>query len=697
MAWLVLMAALAVWVAHRLDGFDLWSMAATTSGEQLRVPAGYATVDHPFHAVRAETLRRALVDGDLLRWIGHHQGGYPVEFYPLGEAGLEVAIWAAALGALPMIAVHKLVVIGIFLAPMLAFALAAHFDRRSLGVALIASAAHLCVRGWWWSGGSMELVEWGLVTNVASATALVIALPLCVRYLERGSRQAGVSAVLLSAFALLTNPRSGIALATVLAGCAVAAVIGSGRSRQALTRVVARAGLVLCPALLLAAPELVSLIRFSDLYTFVHYSGYENLAAYRDSSIQAAGGPVFVFGIAGWLMAWAPGVRAAHRAVAASLAFYVGGTALLVAAGAAGTSAIAQLETTRLMPFQRLLWILLAAFAVEWALKRIGQSVRKRSAIIVEIGLGAATAILILLYVVAPPAAIPVGDRGLVDVRSSAEPGIVDLEGAVRAADGAAAPGTALLVVGTTLSWHDGLWAPLWSERPLFYDDWLWYWQTWHYGDYNPLIEHAYPRDAAALRPDYLERHGIGAIVVTGPAKPDAVSAAHLTQIRAGTWDVYLVNAPTTIVTFDSSAPLASSIGNGHITATGTSSGGNLVVRRNWFPRWAATVNGEAAAIARRDDGYMSIAVTAPGATTLELTYRADWVDWLGRLAALVGLAALLAFTWPRARPSRRLARRSASAGHAAAPPRSPSPSPPGNEPERPEFDRLSPDRHNPG
>ena len=42
----------------------------------------------------------------------------------------------------------------------------AGFDRRSLGVGLIAGAAHLAVRGWWWSGGVMEVYEWGLVTNV---------------------------------------------------------------------------------------------------------------------------------------------------------------------------------------------------------------------------------------------------------------------------------------------------------------------------------------------------------------------------------------------------------------------------------------------------------------------------------------------------------------------------------------------------
>jgi hypothetical protein len=63
---------------------------------------------------------------------------------------------------------------------------------------LLASAGHLCVRGWWWSGGVMELYEWGLVTNVAAVTALLIALPLAARYLHLGARRAGAFAALLA-------------------------------------------------------------------------------------------------------------------------------------------------------------------------------------------------------------------------------------------------------------------------------------------------------------------------------------------------------------------------------------------------------------------------------------------------------------------------------------------------------------------
>ena len=49
---------------------------------------------------------------------------------------------------------------------------------RSYGVALLAGAGHLCVRGWWWSAGSMELVEGGLVTNVAASCATSTSRPI---------------------------------------------------------------------------------------------------------------------------------------------------------------------------------------------------------------------------------------------------------------------------------------------------------------------------------------------------------------------------------------------------------------------------------------------------------------------------------------------------------------------------------------
>ncbi|MGI8477988.1 MAG: hypothetical protein ACR2OO_16700, partial [Thermomicrobiales bacterium] len=136
--WLALFAGIAVWAAARLGAFHLWQSVAAPDGSSGRFPVGFATVDHPFHAVRGELLRRSVVEGHPLRWIVSHQGGYPTEFYPLGAAALDVAVWFLAFGALPMIAVHKLVVIAVFLLPGLAFARTVKADRLTYGVALLA-------------------------------------------------------------------------------------------------------------------------------------------------------------------------------------------------------------------------------------------------------------------------------------------------------------------------------------------------------------------------------------------------------------------------------------------------------------------------------------------------------------------------------------------------------------------------------
>ena len=87
-AWLLVLAIVSLWVFHRLGGFDLWATVTRPDGSTERIVKTFGGVDHPFHATRADLLRRSLQDGQLLRWISAHQGGYPVEFYPLGGAGI---------------------------------------------------------------------------------------------------------------------------------------------------------------------------------------------------------------------------------------------------------------------------------------------------------------------------------------------------------------------------------------------------------------------------------------------------------------------------------------------------------------------------------------------------------------------------------------------------------------------------------
>jgi hypothetical protein len=231
-----------------------------------------------------------------------------------------------------------------------------------------------------------------------------------------------------------------------------------------------------------------------------------------------------------------------------------------------------------------------------------------------------------------------------VAVASTADSGLVDLEAAVEAADAAAPAGTAILVLGTRgvpYAWHDQLWAPIWSERPYFFDDWLWYWQQEHVGDYDPAIEHAYRTDESALEREYLDEHGIGAVIVTGDAVEAAARSSELSKVRSGVWNVYTVDEPTPIVTFDGANPDSIDVENQSLTAIGNTSTGEIIVRRNWFPRWEATVDGDRAVITHMADGYMSVSAPTTGSLALELTYRADRFDWLARLLSLCGVAAV--------------------------------------------------------
>ena len=159
-----------------------------------------------------------------------------------------------------------------------------------------------------------------------------------------------------------------------------------------------------------------------------------------------------------------------------------------------------------------------------------------------------------------------------------------------------------------------------------------------HVGDYDSDIEHAYRTDASALERAYLDEHGIGAVVVTGDAVEIAAATGYLTPVRTGQWDVYTVDRATSIVTFGGANPMSIVVGNQSLSASGNAAGGEIVVRRNWFPRWEVSVNGASAEITHLDDGYMSIATEGSGAVEVELTYRADWLDWLARLLSLAGL-----------------------------------------------------------
>jgi hypothetical protein len=646
--WLVLFALFAIWIAHRLGAFDLFRTVVTEDGRRVRLPNTFATVDHPFHVVRAETLRRALAGGELLRWIGHHQGGYPVEFYPLGVAWLEVGTWAVFFGQLPMAAIHKLVIILIFLAPGVPFALMARRDGWPLGVGLVALAAHVAVPGGEWQGGYTELVEWGLVTNIAASVALLMTLALLTIYLSDGHRLAAAGAAVSAAFAVSTNPRSLVALAVVGAGVWIAAWSGGPVTKDRILALTRRLALVGGLTALLAAPELLSLLRFEHLYYFVRYSGYENQGEYLRASIEAVSLPVLLLGVGGIAVGLLLPSRPATRSAAVTLVLYVLVTAVL-SSGPRDEGVFEQLETTRLMPFQRLLTVYLAATALYVAVHWVTSGMR-RQRLVADLLLVAAGGALLFAFVV-PNRFLEAEDRGLYPVQSAASPDLADLNEAVDVADAEAPAGTALLVIGASISWdswHTQLWAPLRADRAFFYDDWLWYWQTRHWGPYDPLTQHNYPEPWSILNREYFEHHGIGALVVTGPSRSVAATSPDLSLVRQGLYDVYVVREPTAIVTISGTNATAIDVENQRLHASGTSNGGEALIRRNWHPRWRATVNGQSIPITQTADGYMMVPIPE-GDVEIQLVYVVDWLDWLARGAVIVGVvAAIVLFMFRR-------------------------------------------------
>jgi hypothetical protein len=363
--------------------------------------------------------------------------------------------------------------------------------------------------------------------------------------------------------------------------------------------------------------------------------------------VNAVTWPVLVLGLLGLMMGLLSWQRQATTSAAAALLLYVAMTAALVLVPAAANLA-PQLEPTRLMPLQRLLTIYLAAVTfwiiLSWVISRIAPSRRWLAPLLVT--LVAAAILLIQTRPLGGPALDPaspvIPPVSLYSVAMSARPEQADLEEAIRAADEAATPGTALLVLGSALSWHQQLWAPLWTERAIYYDNWLWYWHPHHAGTlgYTLLAGHHYPDPESTLERDYLARHGIGAVVVTGPTREVATTSPLLRPLREGVYEVYAVIDPVTTVTFGDWNAASLAYGNRRIEAVSESSGAPVTARVNWHPRWEATIDSERAEDARLPDGYVGIVPGAP-VSRAELVYSMQPLDWAARVLSLIGVAGL--------------------------------------------------------
>lgn len=668
--WLLLFTAFGCYAALRMQAFALTSRISLPGGVAW-LPNTFATVDHPFHVARAATLWRELEHGHILRWIGQHQGGYPVEFYPLGEAWLEVTIRAASLGQLGAEGSHTLAVVAIYLLPGVGFLALGRLDSLSPAVALLALALQFALPGGWYHGGYTELVQWGLVTNVAGATAAFLLLPALIWFCQTGRWPALIFSTFLVAFAVYSNPRSLIGVVAVALGCLIALSLSEAGVTRA--EVAGRLTLVAIISALLAAPLLLSLLRYGGLYTFVHYSGYADFGAYLRTSLEAV--TPWVIGLAasggiGAFVVAAGGSRLprplATRGAFLALIVYVALT-LALSFVPALEAAAAQLETTRLMPLQRMLTLYLAAAGAWWLVATL---VRRRTWL-AEVSMAIAAVVLVAALTRLPetpvdPASPEIPVVGLYPVTMSAQPVQAGLEQAIEHADAAAAPGTAMLVLGSGLSWHQGLWAPLWTERPLYYDNWLWYWHPDQIGTpgYRPEAGNHFPDPEQALNPRFLAAHGIGAVVVTGQAAAAAEQSPLLEPLGGEEYVAYLVRDSQTTITFDRANASESTFKNQVMSAKSDAGSRTPQVRANWFPRWEAAGAGEDISVSRASDGSLALMATSP-TTSVTLMYATLPLDWLAR--AMAGMGLLLVIIYPlavsrRARGSYHVASRERSA-----------------------------------
>ena len=650
----VALVMLCVWVVWRFGGFE-FEKTVSFAGRRTSIPDTFALVDHPFHATRAATLLESLRDGEVLRWVADHQGGYPVEFYPLGVAWLDVVLWAVAFGAVPIVAIHKLTILLIFVLPAVGFWVIARGDRRNPFLPVLATALHVSIPGLWTHGGYEEVVRWGLVANVAGATLALIASAALARAVIQGRARWGGVFAIVTAIAIYTNPRSVLAIGITAVAIAASAMLSRREDPALSTPLIARrVALVAVASVLLAAPVLVPLVRYRDLYFFVHYESYASLSEYWSNTLTSVSPPVVFLALGGVVL-----VVASRRCpIARAFAFSLVGYVLLTTALSLDEGIIQQLEPPRLMPFQRLLMIYLAAFAITQVIETLARFFRiGRPFAVTSSAVGVVTVLILALMwgaIWTPPEAYrtlksPTTADGLFATSPDEEPQseFLAFQEAVRVADRARPDGTAILVVGDREGWwHEQLWGPLVSDAPFFYDDWLWYWHTDHEGPYNYLEGHFYPAPSETFEPTYLRTHGIGALVVTNmdvragatdpreaaKGDPDLEWAA-----TAGNWDVYTVADPVTIFSSGDASASNVVIEDQRLTAEFTNASGEIDVRRNWFPRWQAFADGERVDVVRTDNGYMRISVP-PETTSIELRYATTAADWMARLAVMFGL-----------------------------------------------------------
>lgn len=653
-AWGAALMILVITAMWWIGGFDL----TNTLDSGRTVPNTYGTVDHPFHASRAATLLESIGNGEILRWVGSHQGGYPVEFYPLGAAWLDVILWAAMFGSISILAIHKLAVAIIFVLPAAAYWLLARGDNLHPSVAFLAMAFHVAIPGFWLNGGFEELVGWGLVTNVAGATLAVISTILLARYVLNREHLHGVLAVLAIAAGAVTNPRSlfGIVLAAVAIASWSVVTEANKPISQRIRHVVVSIGMVGALSLMLAAPVIASLMRYNGEYFFLHYQFYDPISMFWSALEMALSPRILFLAIGGGIL-----VFVARRVESLRVSQILAITTVLyslftiwVSISSNPPPLVEQLESPRLMPYQRLLMLALAAVFVTLALRmvtiRLPQLWQEVIITVVVLSLGVGSIVMMSNR----GDEVPYNEHAMYSVSTVGDQRFAEIEDAVHLANDIRPQGTAIFVIGNHNEWwHEQLWAPGIEHGTYYYDDWLWYWHTDQPGPYDKPQGYWMQNPADALTEEYFQQHGIGVVMVSdmwvSSGTPPKVAAADspILELQGsfGAWDIYSVRTPASLATRNGEMPDEVHWTNHKIEMTFPDGSGSVIVRQNAFPRWHAEVNGDPARITRTSAGYMEIEVP-DGPAEITLEYGVTVLDWIARASAVTGVIGVGWFGW---------------------------------------------------
>jgi hypothetical protein len=594
------------------------SLTFSHSGGLVEIPNGFRSGAHGWHISRAESVSHDVLRSGRSGWLTHHQGGYPAESAPVGVTWITVAIAKLSLGKFPIAYAHTIVAIGVFLLPAVVLVWIARRDGWPPPVGAVAAILHFVIPGAEGSGGYRTIVSAGRVEDAAAAACVVLFIPLLDAAVTSPSRRRAIAASLCAAAAVMMTPSAALLI------IAVAAATGARYWR--------RTSEILGVAALLSSVAWVPLLESSVLYQSAA-QGYESAGAYAFELLAGVTPPVFLLALVG----------AAVRVDGIGRLPILTLTAIAITLSAARSAGlvIPYLEVPRLMAFERLLVLYLAAIGSHAALRITAHAfgVSARTADAAHL----ACAVVLALAFAGPWPTLPQDEKGLFAPTMSARIETADLAGALHAGVRRAPSATAVLIVGRN-SEAPVLWAPVVQDGLFFYNDPVWHWRK----SASPALDAAWdPRAGTAasrlLSAEALASRGIGVVIGERELwRKAVVSPPTLQRVYAGTYfDAFTVLNPSRVV--DWSGTVASiSIADDEVTARGIVTGTEVQVRRNWHPRWRALVNGRPAPVRETHDGFMRVGVE-PGVLDLQLRYTSPLY-----VVALVATAAgaFMATAW---------------------------------------------------